>query len=214
MTTTLGLPDGKCGGICMEAMFKALVAMAGLGQAGCCRLMGRGVGGYHRLMAAFRFLMLPIFAAILFAGFAVDEARAQNRETPYWATLRFDEVNMRVGPSGEYKIEWVYNRKGMPVKVVRVREGWRLVQDFEGTQGWIASSQLSASLGVLVTGDGLADIRADGDNSSALRWRAEPGVVGALIKCSDDWCEIDVAGRRGWVEQDRLWGADELQSAP
>ena len=47
-------------------------------------------------------------------------AAAQDREVPYWASLRVDEVNMRVGPSAEYKIAWVYRRQGLPVRVVRI----------------------------------------------------------------------------------------------
>ncbi len=59
-------------------------------------------------------------------------ANAQEREVPYWATLRSDEVNMRVGPGADYKIDWVYRRAGLPMKVVRLVEGWRLVEDPEG----------------------------------------------------------------------------------
>ena len=138
-----------------------------------------------------------------------EQARAQDRETPYWASLKFDKVNMRVGPSREYPIDWVYQRKGMPVKVVRLREEWRLIQDHEGTQGWVSRSQLIEDRGAMVTGKGLADLREDASADSTLRWRAEPGVIGKLVRCREDWCEIDVAGKTGWVLARRLWGAGE-----
>ena len=89
-------------------------------------------------------------------------------------------------------------------------EGWRLVEDPEGTQGWIASSQLNPARAVLVTGAGLAEIRADGAAASALKWRAQPGVVAALLRCQEVWCEVDVAGRKGWVARERLWGTEAL----
>ena len=149
------------------------------------------------------------FARALFAllaFMAMVPANAQERDVPYWATIRFDEVNMRVGPSQEYKIEWVYHRRGLPVKVVRVREGWRLVRDHEGTQGWIASSQLHPDRGAMVVGEGLADIRESASGSSALKWRAEPRVVGNLADCEDAWCEVDIAGHKGWMRAERLWG--------
>ncbi len=136
-------------------------------------------------------------------------ARAQSNEVPYWASTRFDEVNMRVGPSVEYKIDWVYKRKGLPLKVVRLRQGWRLVQDPDGDQGWVAESQLVLLRTALVTGDGLVDMRETATASSALRWRVEPGVIGELGDCETGWCEFDVGGRTGWVEQARLWGAGE-----
>lgn len=149
------------------------------------------------------------FWALASMMFATVPAHAQDRETPYWASTRFDEVNMRVGPSQEYKIDWVYKRKGLPVKVVRLREGWRLVQDPDGAQGWIAASQLTPERHALVIGEGLVDMRETASGSSALRWRIEPGVVGLLGDCQSNWCEIDIGGRTGWVEQPRLWGAGE-----
>lgn len=132
---------------------------------------------------------------------------------PYWARLRYDEVRMRVGPSEEYPIAWVYRRKGLPVKVVRVHEAWRLVEDPEGERGWIARSQLDRERGVMVTGRGLAEVRAEPSRSAALRWRAQPGVVAQLERCRGDWCEVDIDGRRGWVARARLWGAEDLRGA-
>ena len=107
-------------------------------------------------------------------------ASAQDREVPYWATLRATEVNMRVGPSEAYPIAWVYRRQGLPVKVLRVREGWRLVQDPDGERGWIVARLLNPDRGAIVIGEGLAEMREEPDGSSRVLWRAEPGVVGAL----------------------------------
>lgn len=159
-----------------------------------------------------RLRYLALFMMALAAGLGLPQAalRAQDRALPYWATLRYDEVRMRVGPSGEYPIAWVYKRKGLPVKVVRVREGWRLVEDHEGEQGWIASSQLDPARGVLVNGAGLADLRAAPSDAAALKWRAQPGVVARLLRCRDVWCEVDIGGRKGWISAGRLWGAKGL----
>lgn len=151
-----------------------------------------------------------IVAVLALAAMLAAPLHAQERDLPYWAALRYDEVRMRVGPSEEYPIEWVYKRKGLPVKVVRVREGWRLVEDPEGTQGWIASSQLNPDRGVMVKGSGLADVRADASSNAALKWRAEPGVVATLLRCRAAWCEVDITGRKGWVARGRLWGTEDL----
>ena len=153
-------------------------------------------------------MCFALAASFLFAPLG-EPVRAQEKETPYWASMRFDEVNMRVGPSQEYPIDWVYKRKGLPVKVVRLREGWRLVQDHEGTQGWVSRSQLTDARSALIIGEGLVELREDAKPNSTMRWRAEPGVVADLLRCRDDWCEIDVRGRTGWVLAERLWGAGE-----
>ncbi|WP_324260588.1 SH3 domain-containing protein [Altererythrobacter sp. H2] len=135
---------------------------------------------------------------------------AQQREVPYWATIRAPELYMRVGPSPDYKIAWVYKRPGLPLKVVRVSQGWRLVVDPEGEQGWVSASLLSPDRGAVVIGEGLAALRAGPDDSAKLRWNAEPGVIGKLGKCEYGWCKFDVGGRVGWVRAERLWGSSDL----
>jgi SH3-like domain-containing protein len=162
------------------------------------------------MMMGFR--VFAVVGLCLLMGWTIlcDPVRAQDREVPYWASLRYEQVNMRVGPSREYPIEWVYKRKGLPVKVLRLREGWRLVQDADGAQGWVAASQLTPERGALVIGTGLVDLRAAPDTGAALRWRAQPGVVARLLRCRDLWCEIDIAGKSGWVLAQRLWGSEDV----
>lgn len=153
----------------------------------------------RRLLASLVLFFVPLAAP----------AAAQEREVPYWATLRASEVNMRVGPSEDFPIEWVYRRVGLPVKVVRVREGWRLVEDPDGERGWILARLLDPDRGAIVTGEGLSELREAPESRARVLWRAEPGVVGALGDCDDGWCEFDASGRKGWVRADRLWGAGE-----
>lgn len=149
-----------------------------------------------------------LFAAILLV-LPGSAAIGQTREVPYWASIRAEEVNMRVGPSQEYPIEWVYKRKGLPVKVVRIQEGWRLVRDPDGDQGWIVARLLDPQRAAIVIGNGLAAIREAPNGGARLKWNARPGVVGKLGDCDAGWCEIDVEGRKGWIREDRLWGAGE-----
>lgn len=160
-------------------------------------------------MTLFRFFAILALVTTGIVG-SIVPLRAQDRVLPYWASLRYEKVNMRVGPSNEYPISWVYVRKGLPVKVVRIREGWRLVEDSEGEQGWIAASQLDPARAALVIGKALADMRAQPNPAAALNWRAEPGVVGRLGACREGWCEVDVAGRKGWISAERLWGEEPL----
>ena len=134
---------------------------------------------------------------------------AQDREVPYWASLRADEVNMRVGPSQDYRVDWIYKRRGLPVKIVRVVEGWRLVQDPDGAQGWIVARLLNPQRTAIVTDGELVPMREEPDDASGLKWNLEPGVVGILHECDTDWCELNVDGRVGWVSEARLWGVGE-----
>ena len=150
-----------------------------------------------------------IAAAASIASFFAAPSAAQDREVPYWARIGTSELNMRVGPSREYRIDWVYKREGLPVKVLRLREGWRLIEDPDGATGWVVARMLSADRGALVVGEGLAAMRADASDGAALKWNLEPGVVGALGECEAGWCAFAVGDRRGFVRADRLWGSGE-----
>jgi SH3-like domain-containing protein len=157
-----------------------------------------------RYRPAMRFILL---AALALASTPLD---AQEREVPYWASIKAETLNLRAGPGRDYPVRWVYHRVGLPLKVVRVHEGWRLVRDPAGDEGWVTANLLSKDRGGIVIGQGPAAIRAKPSDSSPLRWNAEPGVVGKIDECDDGWCDIDVGGRRGYMRANRLWGSAEL----
>jgi len=155
---------------------------------------------------------MPILSrsiAYAFIFLLAAPARAQDADVPYWASIRASVVNMRVGPSEEYRIVWVYKRKQLPMKVVRMKEGWRLVEDPDGARGWMLGRFLSRERTALVRGQGLAEIRESGAENAQLRWRLQPGVQGKLGECRAGWCEFDVGGHKGWVREERLWGAGD-----
>lgn len=154
-----------------------------------------------------RTAILASCTASVLMGVAMPAA-AQDREVPYWATIDVEEVNMRKGPSERFPIEWVYHREGLPLKVIRVNQGWRYVEDPDGDRGWIVARFLSAERGAIVTGEGNAEIRAEPTASSALLWHVEPGVTGSLGGCEAGWCAFDVGGQSGWIEASRIWGDD------
>jgi len=135
---------------------------------------------------------------------------AQEREVPYWASIKAEVLNLRAGPGRDYPVRWVYHRAGLPLKVIRVHEGWRLVRDPAGDEGWVTANLLSKDRGGIVIGQGLAAIREKPSDNSKLRWNAEPGVVGRIEDCEAGWCDFDVGGRRGFMRAERLWGSAEL----
>jgi SH3-like domain-containing protein len=154
----------------------------------------------------FKRLLIALSAAASF-GLVAPPAFAEDPEVPYWASIRAKEVNMRVGPGEDYRINWVYRRPHLPLKVLRTMEGWRLVQDPDGARGWMLARFLSRERGGYVRGKGLADMRDKGDDDARLLWRLAPGVVGKLDDCKDNWCHLEVEGHAGFVRQDRIWGA-------
>lgn len=156
-------------------------------------------------MALFRVPVLALVAALLIPA----AAAAQDAGVPYWASIRVSEVNMRVGPGEDYRIAWVYHRPQLPMKVLRLKEGWRYVRDPDGAEGWVLARFLSRERAGFVTRGEPAPLREKGEPGARLLWKVAPGVVGKLGDCAEGWCEFAVGPRKGFVEQARLWGAGE-----
>lgn len=148
--------------------------------------------------------------AMLALAAASPARAADDEEVPYWASLRADQVNLRVGPAETYRIAWIYRRTGLPMKVLRRMEGWRLVQDPDGARGWMLARFLKRDRGAIVSGKAPADMREKGDSGAKLLWRLEPGISGKLGDCDAGWCRLDLGdGHAGYVPENRLWGAGE-----
>ncbi len=156
----------------------------------------------------------PRFAFLLVLGLfvlgltmAAPLRAADGENGPYWASLRDQPANLRVGPGREYRISWVYVRAGLPLKVLRMIGGWRLVEDIDGARGWMLAQFLTRNRTATVKG-AIAEIRENSDGSGRLLWRAEPGVTGKLGECGPAWCKFDIDGRRGFVAKAAVWGAE------
>ena len=129
------------------------------------------------------------------------------RKPPYFASIDAGKARMRTGPGRNYPASWLYVRKGLPIKVIDIYGDWRRIEDPDGTQGWMQVNLLSERRTAIVIGT-IAELRSSADASAHVNWRAEPGVVGRVSKCSGGWCWFDVDGRGGYVEQSHIWGTE------
>ena len=155
-------------------------------------MFARGVG----------FLLL-----VMLTGMSLSAAQAQRqRETPYWASISSGQAMMRAGPGRNYPGTWLYVRRDLPVRVLEVYESWRKIADPDGTTGWMLVNLLSDTRTAIVRGDAPRAMHERPDETSPVRFRAEPGVVGRLSRCSDGWCHLDVRGRAGFIRIGHIWG--------
>jgi SH3-like domain-containing protein len=124
---------------------------------------------------------------------------------PRFASLRSGEVNVRAGPGVRYPVEWVFQRRGLPIEITAEFGTWRRVRDGQGGEGWVHRSMLSgrrtASVAVPVE---TLHRRAAADSAAVAR--AEQGVVVSVRACKESWCEVESQGFRGWLPQTSLWG--------
>ena len=128
-----------------------------------------------------------------------------NLPLPRFVSLKGSEGNARRGPGLTHRIDWVFTRAGMPLKITAEYENWRRVEDPEGAGGWVHYSLLSGVRTVLVTLD-MAEFRDAPQDDAGVVAQAEQGVVGRALECNPDWCRVAIDGQKGWVRKSSLWG--------
>ena len=134
-----------------------------------------------------------------------DVGCVTNLPLPRFVSLKGSTGNARRGPGLTHRIDWVFTRAGMPLKVTAEYENWRRVEDQEGAGGWVHYSLLSGVRTVLVTLD-MAEFLEGPKDGAIVVAQAEQGVVGRVIECLPDWCRIALDGQKGWVRKSALWG--------
>lgn len=131
-----------------------------------------------------------------------------NLPLPRFVSLKGSEGNARRGPGLTHRIDWVFTRAGMPLKITAEFENWRRVEDFEGAGGWVHYSLLSGVRTALITLD-MAELHDAPEDGSTVVAQAELGVIGRVLECNEAWCRVSLDGTRGWIRKAAIWGVKE-----
>lgn len=160
-------------------------------------------GNAAALCVAFALVSISVAAAADAPAMGPDS----NLPVPRFASLAAEGANGRRGPGLEHRVEWIYQRAGLPLLVTAENGPWRRVRDPDGAEVWMHAQNLATRRSVYVR------------EAAALRRNAEPnarvgaylnqGVIGALTGCDGAWRRVSVGGRVGWIEAERLWGAED-----
>jgi len=126
---------------------------------------------------------------------------------PRYVSLRSDRINVRRGPGLDYRIDWVFQRAGLPVRIVDEYGHWRRIADSDDAGGWVYHALLASRRTALIT-EPEVTFRAEPTAAAEPTARAEQGVVVGLVRCRPDWCELEAGGARGWVPKQAIWGVD------
>jgi len=141
---------------------------------------------------------------------AVANGSKTGLRVPRFVSLKSDKVNVRRGPSTDQAIVWVFARAGLPVEIIAESDNWRRVRDSEGADGWVFHSLLSGRRTVLISpwskGKESVTMHNGRSTSSSAVAQLQAGVIGNVVSCDGEWCELTVDDYDGYVEQDKLWG--------
>lgn len=146
---------------------------------------------------------------LLCAGVLVAQAGEKGAVTnlplPRFVSLKAAEGNVRRGPSLTHRIDWVFTRRDMPLRITAEHGHWRRVEDRDGQGGWVHYSLLSGTRTVIVEQD-MMTLRTRPDPEAPVTAALEAGVVARLGKCDVEWCRLNAGGFKGWAPKARLWG--------
>lgn len=156
------------------------------------------------------FLRWVIAAAIIFGTTATAQevGPVTNLPLPRFVSLKSAEVNVRRGPSLSHRIDWIYQRRDMPLQVVAEYGNWRRVIDRDGLGGWVHYIMLSGNRTVIVDAE-LQPLYSRPDFNSTQQALLENGVIARIDECQADWCRLRADGQRGWAPKTALWGVTE-----
>lgn len=138
-------------------------------------------------------------------------SRFSGEPVPRFESLRWAEVNGRVGPSLSYPIAWRYNRKGLPVLIIKESGEWRRVRDPAGDEVWVHQRMLETAPTAIVTETTLL-LDAPAKDARSLA-EVGKGVLVTVESCDQANCRVRAGDYRGWMTRARLWGAGPVESA-
>jgi|TARA_B110001452_G_scaffold253483_1_gene244242 SH3-like domain-containing protein len=123
----------------------------------------------------------------------------------YFSTLKYNNVNLRQGPSKDYPIKIFYKKKYLPVLVFDSSDNFRKIKDHENNTGWVHVSQLSKRKAALVKTKQVVIFKNSTIFSKPLVV-LEKGRLCLILKCNNSWCKIKTDKYSGWIKKENLWG--------
>jgi SH3-like domain-containing protein len=160
----------------------------------------------------FFFLLLPaaVWAGDGHAQKTPDVFHTSGLPLPRFVSVEDDKAFVRAGPGEKYPIQWVIERKGLPVEIILEFENWRKIRDFDGQEGWMFQSLLSGERTGIVKSRSAVPVYQNPykaiDKDSVLVMKLEPMVQVSLRACEDVWCKIESSGFSGWLQRNFIWG--------
>ncbi|HVY83995.1 MAG TPA: SH3 domain-containing protein [Caulobacterales bacterium] len=167
----------------------------------------------RRYVASVAISVLTLCASAFASDTAPRIGPDSHQPVPRFVSLKTVGANGRHGPGLEHKVDWIYERAGLPLLVTAESGRWRRVRDPDGAEVWIYAANLDDRRTGYVKGADDVPLRDAPQAHARIVAYLAPGVVGSLTGCDSGWRRMAVGGRVGWVPKAALWGADEVCAA-
>ena len=160
---------------------------------------------FHGKLLVFIFFIISTSSQTFCEEIIIEKGSVTGLKIPRFVSLKKNKANIRRGPGISYKIDWIYNVKGLPLEIFAEYGVWRKIRDFEGDIGWIHSKLLSGKRTVLFYKNE-AFLRKNPSLNSKKIALINKNVIGDLIECEIFWCKVKVEKKVGWAFKNSIWG--------
>jgi SH3-like domain-containing protein len=116
---------------------------------------------------------------------------------------------VRFGPTREHDVSFVYHKAGLPVEITGEHDTWRRIRDWEGSEGWVQMSLLTAQKRAVMVTPSKQTILPVYENaylSGKIVATLEGKVTATAKSCTLKACLVSGVGFEGWIDQSKLWG--------
>jgi SH3-like domain-containing protein len=119
-------------------------------------------------------------------------------------SLKKNKVNVRYGPSFDFPVKYIYEKKNLPIKQIDKKENFRRIIDYKKNSGWIHISQLKKINSVIAIDDKIMFKKSTIFSEPIAK--IKQGRLLVILKCEVEWCKVESENFKGWVSKDNLWG--------
>ena len=147
--------------------------------------------------------MKKIFFVLLLLIIPINLYSRDYTFTPKYASIKKEKTYSRHNASFDAPLEWIYQKKNLPILIIRERDNWREIRDIDGAESWVHVSMISNKRTFINKQDQNLLKYKDNNIISAI---VKKGVVGKIINCDEVFCKVKIKKYKGWVEKKYLWG--------
>ncbi len=122
-----------------------------------------------------------------------------------YIAVNVDNANVRKSPSLSAPVIMELFR-GYPLKVLKSKDGWYEVEDFEEDRGWISGKIVDSRQTTIVNAKNSLNMRKEPNTKSKVVASVERGVVLDVLKKEGKWTKVKhSSGTEGWIFAPLLW---------
>ena len=133
---------------------------------------------------------------------------------PRFVSTKDFRTNIRTGPGKRYPIRFIFEQR-VPIMIIDEYHYWRKIRDWQGEEGWVYKSLISAKRLAIVR-DNTSLYAQQDTHGRNLKAYLKRNVIVILQQCSPPWCYVTVPiiHEEGYLKMATIWGVSKSEILP